>query len=59
MEADDLKAMSDEDLSAFHVMVIGDLRKAALEQPESEWHQACFAAALVVSNEAWSRQQKH
>lgn len=32
-----------------------DLAKAAEDEPESEWHQACFAAVIMVSQEASKR----
>lgn len=32
-----------------------DLDDATRDQPESEWHQSCFAAVLVMSQEALRR----
>lgn len=59
MELEDLQTMSDKELNEFHTEVMADLAKAATEQNESEWHQACFAAAVLVSQEVISRKAKH
>jgi hypothetical protein len=32
-----------------------DLQNAARDEPESEWHEACFAGVLVLAAELQSR----
>jgi HEPN domain-containing protein len=55
MTADEIdemvKAMSDEELKANMKQAGEDLNLAASEEPESEWHQACFAAVLTYAQE--------
>lgn len=59
MEPEDLKTLSDLELEELHTTVINDLIDAAEKQNESEWHQACFAAAVLVSQEVNARKAKH
>lgn len=46
-----LASFSDEELHAQAMDCRNDLQKAAEEQPESEWHEACFAAMLIYAKE--------
>lgn len=59
MNPEDLKEMNDQALADFFDEVKVDLKQASEDQPESEWHQACFAAALIVADEIQSRRLKH
>ena len=48
---DYMDAMNDAKLvDGFHIAV-DDLQKASVEKPNSEWHEACFAAVIVFCNE--------
>lgn len=50
-----LKALSDDELIAATEQAHKDLKKAADEQPESEWHQACFAGLITYAGEVQRR----
>jgi hypothetical protein len=50
-----LDDMSDKELIAACEEVKADLSKAAYDNPGSEWHQACFAAALLYCEELSER----
>jgi hypothetical protein len=46
-----LREMDDDQLKAAMIQARDDLAEAADHEPESEWHQACFAAALTYAQE--------
>lgn len=48
----DLAAMSDEAVLWWLDESARDLQKAADEKPNTEWHEACFAAAYLFASEA-------
>jgi hypothetical protein len=50
-----LAGMTDAQLIAAFKEAESDLKKAATEQPESEWHQSCFAGLLVFAGELSKR----
>jgi HEPN domain-containing protein len=52
---DDFAAMSDDELRAFFDEAKADLTAAARDEPESEWHQSCFAAVMLAAMEAQAR----
>jgi hypothetical protein len=43
--------MTPDELHAWRDMAYADLCTAAAEQPQSDWHSACFAALYVVCQE--------
>jgi len=47
-----LEQMDDSALLAWLDESVRDLQKAADESPNSEWHEACFAAAYLFASEA-------
>lgn len=55
----DLTKLSYDELSDLHKQIHTDLEKAAKEEPESEWHQSCFAAFYLVCEELQMRQPKN
>lgn len=50
-----LEEYDDGELLNLRDSVMSDLKAAAENNPESEWHQECFAAAVMVANEIKSR----
>lgn len=55
-EIDDyMKLLSDTDLIRLTKTAHADLKKAAKEQPNSEWHEACFAGLYCFSCEMGRR----
>lgn len=50
-----LADMSDSDLVAALDVAKTDLTQAAATQPESEWHQSCFAGVLMFCMEMQKR----
>lgn len=47
--------MTDAELVSAIATARDDLAKAAIDAPNSEWHEACFAGALVLCLEAQKR----
>ena len=50
-----LARLPDADLKAAFQEAVDDCQKAGTEQPNSEWHEACFAACVVFSQEVSRR----
>lgn len=48
---DHLADLTDKELLAAGQEAVDDLTKAALTQPGSDWHQACFAATVIYAEE--------
>jgi hypothetical protein len=46
---------SDDDLLADAGVAVEDLKRAAEERPGSEWHDCCFAGAVVLLEEIGKR----
>ena len=58
-EMDDyLHQLSDEDLCSLTQQAAIDLSEAAGNEPESEWHQACFAGFMALNMEVARRKQE-
>ena len=55
MMVDHLAALSDDELRKATITARDDLAQAATSQPNSEWHEACFAGALVYAGEMQRR----
>lgn len=51
----DPKMLSDIELKQAFEEAKRDLEKAAQNEPESEWHQACFAGVMIYALEAAER----
>jgi len=51
----DPKEMTDAELRAAFAEAQDDLAVAARDEPESEWHQACFAGVMVYAAELAER----
>jgi hypothetical protein len=47
--------MTDAEVLEWALMAEGDLAEAANTQRDSEWHQACFTACWVLSQEMSKR----
>lgn len=47
--------LSDEELIEAAKVALDDLTAATLDQPGSEWHEACFAGAIIYATELQSR----
>lgn len=47
----DLTTLSNDDLRDAMNVAHADLAAAVREQPESEWHQVCFAATVLLAQE--------
>lgn len=47
----DIKALTNDQLKDALNTAYGDLAEAVREQPESEWHEACFAATVLLCQE--------
>lgn len=47
--------MTDDELICAARTARDDLAEAAVDEPESEWHQACFAAAMIYGLEMETR----
>lgn len=50
-----IRGLSDEELREAVVTVREDLAEAAADHNGSEWHEACFAAAMIVALEVERR----
>lgn len=50
-----LVAMTDAEPMAATRTAIDDLKTASQDEPNSEWHEACFAGAIVYSTELQKR----
>lgn len=50
-----VRALTDKELLTWLDTVAVDLAEAAEAAPNSEWHEACFAAAVTFSQEASRR----
>jgi len=50
-----VQVLTDQELLAWLDTVATDLAQAAETAPNSEWHEACFAAAVAFSQEASRR----
>lgn len=50
-----LSGLTDDELKAQMAAARDDLNKAAENHPDSEWHQACFAGALMLAGEMQKR----
>lgn len=50
-----LENLSDADLIEEAKTAVQDLKEAAANQRESEWHQACFAGVMVFTEELSKR----
>jgi len=48
--------LTDAELRQQTLECVGDLAKAAEEYPNTEWHEACFAALVLFSGE-WDKRQ--
>ena len=48
---DHLSTLSNEQLMAAFRQAETDLANAAADEPNSEWHEACFAGLLVYAQE--------
>jgi hypothetical protein len=48
-------SMTNDELIKLHTVAYHDLEQAALEDPNSEWHQSCFAAVVIFSQELVAR----
>jgi len=46
-----LHSMDDAEVSARLTKALEDLEAAAREVPDSEWHEACFSAVAIFSQE--------
>lgn len=55
MSADHLASLTDAKLREATITARDDLAKAATDEPNSEWHEACFAGALVYAGEMQRR----
>lgn len=55
MTTNDPKEMTDAEVLEWAKMAEGDLQEAANTQRNSEWHDACFAACVVLSQEMTRR----
>ena len=51
----DFSTYSDAELKALYETIKYDLETAAEEEPDSEWHQSCFAALALVTEETKRR----
>lgn len=51
----DVNQLSDGDVLMWMRTASDDLAKASEEVPDSEWHEACFAATVMLAMEANSR----
>lgn len=58
MDPNDPSTYSDDDLRTTFVEAKRDLEQAARDEPESEWHQGCFAAVILLSREMAARRLK-
>lgn len=46
-----MSSFTDDELRTQAIDCRNDLKKAAEYQPESEWHETCFAAMLIYAQE--------
>lgn len=46
-----IATLTDEELRTAINEASDDLKKASKDEPESEWHEACFAAVILFSQE--------
>lgn len=52
-----VQSLSDEDLRRMLDQAILDLGEASRSQPNSEWHEACFAAVFTLASEETRRKR--
>jgi len=52
---EEIEQMTDDELKAAFLIAKDDLAIASHEQNNSEWHQACFAGALIYAMEMQKR----
>jgi len=50
-----LDGLTDKELMEGLNEAIDDLKKVSIEQNNSEWHESCFAGAIIFSTEAARR----
>lgn len=55
MIAAHLLGLTDDELRRATVTVRDNLAQAAAEQPNTEWHEACFAGAVIYAGEMQRR----
>lgn len=55
MIAEHLDDLSDDALREATITARDDLAKASADEPNSKWHEACFAGALVYAQEMQRR----
>jgi hypothetical protein len=55
MSAEHLDSLSNDALREAAITASDDLAKAAADQPNSEWHEACFAGVLIYAAEMQQR----
>lgn len=55
MTRDDIKDLADDELIRRADEAYSDLYRAAADEPNSEWHSACFAAFLTLGFEMQRR----
>ena len=55
MIATHLADLTDDELRQATITVRDDLAQAAADQPNTEWHEACFAGAMVYAGEMQRR----
>lgn len=53
--ADHLSDLDDDALKAAFKEAENDLAEAAAQQPNSEWHESCFAALMIYGGELAKR----
>lgn len=46
-----LDSLSDDEVKLKAATAFKDIEEASIEQPNSEWHEACFAGAMVYAKE--------
>ena len=52
-----LAGLSDDELADRLRVAVADLERAAEEENESEWHEACFAASVLYCQESDRRKR--
>ena len=50
-----LRGMNDDELTEWLERAEADLAKVAEEAPDSEWHERCFAAVVILVEEMSAR----
>lgn len=54
----DLTVLSDDELQELYDEAYTNLQHAAEHEPNSEWHEACFAGAMSLALEKFDREQR-